>query len=114
MLCDTILDSIGKTPLVKLHRVGSHLDCNIYAKCEFLNPGGSVKDRIGYQMVADAESELALIEQENAILGYMAKLVALDAMDLSEQAMDADLATLNTAGGSSINPSQAVTFFINN
>jgi len=66
------------------------------------------------QMVADAESELALIEQENAILGYMAKLVALDAMDLSEQAMDADLATLNTAGGSSINPSQAVTFFINN
>jgi hypothetical protein len=66
------------------------------------------------QMVADAESELALIEQENAILGYMAKLVALDAMDLSEEAMDADLATLNTAGGSSINPSHAVTFFINN
>jgi len=57
MLCDTILDSIGSTPLVKLHRVGNHLDCNIFAKCEFFNPGGSVKDRIGYQMVVDAECE---------------------------------------------------------
>ncbi len=57
MLCNTILDSIGQTPLVKLQRVGSHLDCQIYAKCEFFNPGGSVKDRIGYQMVIDAEKE---------------------------------------------------------
>ena len=57
MLCDTILDSIGSTPLVKLHRVGNHLDCDIFAKCEYFNPGGSVKDRIGYQMVIDAEKE---------------------------------------------------------
>jgi len=55
MLCDNILEAIGRTPLVRLHRVTSHLDCNVYAKCEFLNPGGSVKDRIGYRMVADAE-----------------------------------------------------------
>ena len=57
MLCHTILDAIGQTPLVKLQRIGSHLPCNLYAKCEFFNPGGSVKDRIGYQMVADAEAQ---------------------------------------------------------
>jgi cystathionine beta-synthase len=57
MLCNSILDAIGNTPIVKLNRVGIHLDCNLYAKCEFLNPGGSVKDRIGYQMVVDAEKE---------------------------------------------------------
>ncbi len=57
MLFDSILDTIGRTPLVKLHRIGSHLACNLYAKCEFLNPGGSVKDRIGRQMVLDAERD---------------------------------------------------------
>ena len=55
MLCNSILETIGKTPMVKLNRVGSNLDCNLYAKCEFFNPGGSIKDRIAYQMVMDAE-----------------------------------------------------------
>lgn len=55
MLYQSILETIGKTPLVKLNRVGSQLECNLYAKCEFFNPGGSVKDRIGYRMVVDAE-----------------------------------------------------------
>ena len=55
MVFDNILKVIGKTPMVKLNRVTSHLPCNIYAKCEFLNPGGSVKDRIGYAMVESAE-----------------------------------------------------------
>ena len=57
MLCETILDAIGNTPLVQLHRVSSNLACHLYAKCEFLNPGGSVKDRIGYRMVLDAEKQ---------------------------------------------------------
>ncbi len=56
MIHDTILETIGSTPMVRLHRVGAHLECNLFAKCEFLNPGGSVKDRIGYQMVLDAEA----------------------------------------------------------
>jgi cystathionine beta-synthase len=56
MLCNNILEAIGRTPLVRLNRVGSQLSCNLYGKCEFLNPGGSVKDRIGYQMVKDAEA----------------------------------------------------------
>ncbi len=57
MMLDTILDAIGNTPIVKLHRVGAELECDLYAKCEFLNPGGSVKDRIGYLMVEQAEKE---------------------------------------------------------
>lgn len=55
MLFNNILETIGNTPIVQLHRIGSNLDCNLYAKCEFMNPGGSVKDRIGYQMVEAAE-----------------------------------------------------------
>ncbi|HLB55823.1 MAG TPA: cysteine synthase [Coxiellaceae bacterium] len=55
MLYQNILQVIGKTPMVKLNRVAAELPCEMYAKCEFLNPGGSVKDRIGYAMVLSAE-----------------------------------------------------------
>lgn len=55
MLIDTILQAIGKTPIVHFQRIGAELPCEIYGKCEFLNPGGSVKDRIGYYMVEKAE-----------------------------------------------------------
>jgi cystathionine beta-synthase len=55
MLYHDILEVIGRTPMVKLNRIGAHLPCRFFAKCEFLNPGGSLKDRIGYQMVLDAE-----------------------------------------------------------
>jgi cystathionine beta-synthase len=52
---DSILDAIGQTPLVRLNQVGKRTGCEILAKCEFLNPGGSVKDRIGARMVLEAE-----------------------------------------------------------
>lgn len=55
MLLNNILQAIGQTPLVKINHLAKDLKCHIYAKCEFLNPGGSVKDRIGYKMVEDAE-----------------------------------------------------------
>ncbi|HVV68986.1 MAG TPA: pyridoxal-phosphate dependent enzyme [Gammaproteobacteria bacterium] len=55
MIIQNILQAIGKTPIVKLNRIGAELPCELYAKCEFLNPGGSVKDRIGYYMVEQAE-----------------------------------------------------------
>src|SRR3990167_855991 len=55
MLFNNILQAIGKTPLVKLNKVAVDLPCEIYAKCEFLNPGGSIKDRIGLNMVEAAE-----------------------------------------------------------
>jgi cystathionine beta-synthase len=51
----TILDCIGRTPLVRLERIGRGLPVPILAKCEHLNPGGSVKDRIALAIVDDAE-----------------------------------------------------------
>ena len=55
MIYDTILETIGNTPVVRIYSIGKDLSCNIFAKCEFFNPGGSVKDRIGWKMVEDAE-----------------------------------------------------------
>ena len=55
MIYDTILDTIGQTPVIKINKIGKSLDCSIYVKCEFFNPGGSIKDRIGWRMVSDAE-----------------------------------------------------------
>ncbi len=57
MLLNNIIEAIGKTPSVRFHRVGSDLPCEIYGKCEFLNPGGSVKDRIAAKMIDLAEKE---------------------------------------------------------
>ena len=52
-----IADTIGRTPLVKLNRTAAGVDATIYAKLEFFNPLGSVKDRIGAAMIAAAEAE---------------------------------------------------------
>lgn len=57
MRLNNILEAIGRTPLIRLNRLGAQLDCTLWAKCEFLNPGGSIKDRIGYAMVDAAERE---------------------------------------------------------
>lgn len=56
MIYPNILATIGHTPVVKLNRIGNHLPCELYVKCEYFNPGGSVKDRIGYEMVKNAEA----------------------------------------------------------
>jgi cysteine synthase A len=55
MIYPNILATIGHTPVVKINKLGKTLACELYVKCEFLNPGGSVKDRIGYEMVKQAE-----------------------------------------------------------
>ena len=52
---DNILQTIGKTPLVRLNSVGRELPCTLLAKVEFFNPGGSVKDRIGPTIIEAAE-----------------------------------------------------------
>tara|TARA_B100000427_G_C15504684_1_gene593389 strand:+ start:1272 stop:2228 length:957 start_codon:yes stop_codon:yes gene_type:complete len=57
MIHDDILSTIGSTPIIKLNRITKNLKCNLYVKCELFNPGGSVKDRIGYNMVIEAEKE---------------------------------------------------------
>ena len=53
----TILDTIGDTPLVKLTKVTEGIAATVLAKVEFLNPGGSVKDRIALTMIEDAEAK---------------------------------------------------------
>ncbi len=55
MIHENILSTIGDTPVVKMHKIGKELSCELYSKCEFLNPAGSIKDRIGWRMVEDAE-----------------------------------------------------------
>jgi cystathionine beta-synthase/cysteine synthase A len=57
MLLNNITEAIGRTPCVRLNRIGNDLPCEIYGKCEFLNPGGSVKDRIAIKMIELAEKE---------------------------------------------------------
>ena len=49
------LDAVGHTPLIRLRRVSEETGCNIYGKAEFMNPGGSVKDRAARAIVLDAE-----------------------------------------------------------
>ncbi len=55
LIYDSILEAIGCTPLVRLNVIGKQTGCEILAKCEFVNAGGSVKDRIGRRMVEEAE-----------------------------------------------------------
>ncbi len=54
---DNILERIGDTPLVRMNRIGRHVRPAILAKVEYLNPAGSVKDRISIQMIEDAERD---------------------------------------------------------
>src|SRR5215813_10713708 len=51
----TILDAIGRTPIVKLQKVAAHVAAEIYVKCEYMNPAGSMKDRVAVSIVRDAE-----------------------------------------------------------
>ena len=55
MILENILGAIGNTPVVKLNSIGKDLNCELYAKCEFFNAGGSLKDRIGLRMIENAE-----------------------------------------------------------
>lgn len=54
---DSVLETIGWTPLVRLHRLGRGVRTPLFAKAEFFNPGGSVKDRIGIPIIERAERE---------------------------------------------------------
>jgi cystathionine beta-synthase len=56
-VAESLIDLIGDTPLVRLSRTGSHLRCHLLAKLEYLNPGGSVKDRPALSMIRAAEAE---------------------------------------------------------
>ena len=57
---NNIIETIGRTPLVRLNRVAADVPATLLLKCEFFNPLGSVKDRIGQAMIEDAERRGAL------------------------------------------------------
>ena len=52
---NNIVEAIGNTPIVKLNKVAAHVKADIYVKCEYLNPGGSMKDRVALNIINDAE-----------------------------------------------------------
>jgi cystathionine beta-synthase len=56
-VADTLVDLFGNTPLVRLDRIGRELSCHLLAKLEYLNPGGSVKDRPALAMIDAAEAQ---------------------------------------------------------
>jgi cysteine synthase A len=54
-VADSFIEAIGKTPLIKLREVSKATGCDVYGKAEFMNPGGSVKDRAALGLLRDAE-----------------------------------------------------------
>jgi cysteine synthase A len=64
---NNIVETVGRTPLVRLNRVTAGLDATILLKCEFFNPLGSVKDRIGMSMIEDAERR-GVLNQDTTII----------------------------------------------
>ena len=57
MYYNSIIETIGDTPLVKLNAVSSHLKCTVLVKVEYFNPGNSIKDRIAVKMIEEAEKK---------------------------------------------------------
>lgn len=64
---NNIVETVGRTPLVRLNRVTAGLDATILLKCEFFNPLGSVKDRIGMAMIEDAEGR-GILKKDTMII----------------------------------------------
>src|SRR6266550_4725163 len=64
---NNIVETVGHTPLVRLNKVTAGVDANILLKCEFFNPLGSVKDRIGMSMIEDAEKR-GVLKKDTVII----------------------------------------------
>lgn len=79
---NNIVETVGRTPLVRLNKVAAGVDATILIKCEFFNPLGSVKDRIGMAMIEDAERrgvlkpETTIIEPTSGNTGIALAFVA--------------------------------------
>ncbi len=64
---NNIVETVGNTPLVRLNRVTAGLEATVLLKCEFFNPLGSIKDRIGMSMILDAE-EKGLLKKDTVVV----------------------------------------------
>lgn len=67
MIYDSILQTIGNTPLVRINRLNPNPNVTIYAKIEWFNPTGSIKDRIALKMIEQAEAEWILTKEKTII-----------------------------------------------
>ena len=82
MIYNNILETIGKTPIVKINKLVGSEDATLLAKLEFFNPAGSVKDRIGLSMIEDAEKkgklkpEMTIVEPTSGNTGIALAMVA--------------------------------------
>ncbi|MBI2819576.1 MAG: pyridoxal-phosphate dependent enzyme [Acidobacteria bacterium] len=82
MRCENILEAVGRTPLIKLNRITKGIKASVYVKADYLNPGGSVKDRIAIRMIEEAERKGLLkpggtiIEGTSGNTGFGLALVA--------------------------------------
>ncbi len=82
MIYNNILETIGRTPLVKINKLVSPEDATLLAKLEFFNPAGSVKDRIGLSMIEDAEKNgslkpgMTMVEPTSGNTGVALAMVA--------------------------------------
>src|SRR5436190_23190603 len=64
---NNIVETVGRTPLVRLNKVTAGVEATVLLKCEFFNPLGSVKDRIGMAMIEDAERR-SVINKDTVII----------------------------------------------
>ncbi len=101
---NNILQTIGRTPLVKLNKLHSNQDVHIYAKLEGFNPTGSIKDRIALKMIEQAENEGNLIKNKviieptsgntgialamiGAVKGYKVQIVMSESVSIERRKM---------------------------
>ena len=97
MICETILDALGNTPMIKLQHMTGPNDADVLVKCEGLNVGGSIKTRTAYNMILDAEqrgilnSDTVIVEPTSgnqgiglalvgAVRGYKVKIIMPDSV----------------------------------
>ena len=97
MICDSILDAIGNTPLIRLNRMSSDSDAQILVKFEGMNVGGSIKTRTAYNMILDAQrrgllgKDSIIVEPTSgnqgiglalvgAVIGYKVKIIMPDSV----------------------------------
>ena len=69
MILDCLTQAIGNTPLIKIESLSELTGCNILGKAEFMNPGGSVKDRAALGMVKEAETNGTLTKNGTVVEG---------------------------------------------
>ena len=79
------LQSIGNTPLIKLKAASEITGCNIYGKAEYLNPGGSVKDRAALALIKDAESKKLISKGGTIVEGTAGNTCLLYTSDAADE-----------------------------